>query len=791
MDDTPFYLQDLNGEQRAAVFHEGKPLLILAGAGSGKTRVITTKIAYLIREGGLDPRSILAVTFTNKAAREMAERAAAIEPRAADAMLRTFHSFGAWFLRRNGERSGLASNFVIYDDADTVTVLGSVLEGRKKNELKQIAHQIARAKDYFLTPESAELDIINRTKEFRRIYAAYEEALRKTGNADFGDLIKKPVEILTGYPDVAERLRRRFRVIMVDEYQDANVAQFELLKAVCGPETYVCVVGDDDQSIYRFRGAEVRNILEFPERFGGADIIRLEKNYRSTSYILDAADSVVRRNAGRLGKKLTAERGLGAKPVLAFLADQDSEARECAVLIDNSVRVKKESAYSDWAVLYRTNAQSLGFENEFLRRKIPYRIVGSLKFYEREEIKDALALLSFTVNTQDEVNFRRVINKPARGVGAAALETILSGLAAAGWDIETACRNALPSLSAKARAGVTAFLGCVSRAREALLAPPDEGGGALRGGQQDTFSPVEYAPSMPTAVAVGGLSPPVEGVAEDPHGGAVARGRLPPSPPPHILEAAEGLSVCVAALIDEAGISEYHRAHDEVSGEARLANLQELVNGAALYGATPEGLADFLEHIALDRAIEQQEDGEARVTLITVHNTKGLEFRRVIMTGLEQGLFPRGDKASDDLEEERRLFYVGATRAMDELYLTCCAYRRMFGQTEAMPPSLFLTEIDGSTLRVAGTVPYGFSLRRKTAGGPSASPRSAAARLKTSSDGRWRLGDRVFNEDRGYGEIAAINEGEDGPVITVNYENGSRQRFLSLAQSSKFMRIKE
>ncbi|MDR3355847.1 MAG: ATP-dependent helicase, partial [Spirochaetaceae bacterium] len=388
----PVYLGELNEEQRAAVFHEGKPLLILAGAGSGKTRVITTKIAYLIREKGFKPWSILAVTFTNKAAREMAERAAAIEPAAADAMLRTFHSFGAWFLRRNSDCAGLSSNFVIYDDDDAVTVLASILPDKKKNELKLLARQIARAKDYFLTPESAELDMINHNKEFRGIYARYEEALRKTGNVDFGDLIKKPVEILRGKADVAEKLRGRFRVIMVDEYQDANVAQFELLKAVCGEETYVCVVGDDDQSIYRFRGAEVKNILEFPERFGGADIIRLERNYRSTSHILDVADSVVRRNAGRLGKKLSAERGAGVKPMLAFLADQDREAAECAALIQNSVRSKKESVYSDWAVLYRTNAQSLGFENEFLRRNIPYRIVGSLKFYEREEVKDALAL---------------------------------------------------------------------------------------------------------------------------------------------------------------------------------------------------------------------------------------------------------------------------------------------------------------------------------------------------------------------------------------------------------------
>jgi DNA helicase-2/ATP-dependent DNA helicase PcrA len=596
MNETPEYLLGLNGEQRAAVFHEGRPLLILAGAGSGKTRVITTKIAYLIREKGFAPWSILAVTFTNKAAREMAERAAAIEPAAADAMLRTFHSFGAWFLRRNCAYAGLSSNFVIYDDDDTVTVLGSILEGRKKNELKLIARQIARAKDYFLTPESAGLDMINHNKEFRGIYARYEEALRKTGNVDFGDLIKKPVEILRENPSAAEKLRGRFRVIMVDEYQDANVAQFELLKAVCGGESYVCVVGDDDQSIYRFRGAEVKNILEFPERFGGADIIRLEKNYRSTSHILDVADSVVRRNAGRLGKKLSAERGAGVKPMLAFLADQDREAAECAALIQNSVRSKKESVYSDWAVLYRTNAQSLGFENEFLRRNIPYRIVGSLKFYEREEVKDALALLSFVVNSKDEVSFRRVVNKPARGVGAAALERVLSARDPVEWDIEAACESASASLSAKARSGIAAFTGCVNNARKTLLAGSGDGAKPRQAVVPD--APLPVLPYKEGAEEMSGGGEIDRNGAERSEDYGARGSRVDASPafgeksgknrkcaPPHTLKAAEGLA-------------EYHGEHDEVSGERRLANLQELVNGAALYEALPERLADFLEHIA-------------------------------------------------------------------------------------------------------------------------------------------------------------------------------------------------
>ncbi|MDR3173658.1 MAG: ATP-dependent helicase, partial [Treponema sp.] len=427
----PDYLDVLNPEQREAVLHTGenpgestvgrgvspvRPLLILAGAGSGKTRVITTKIAYLIREKAVDPRAILAVTFTNKAAREMAERAARIDERAGNAMLRTFHSFGAWFLRRNGALSGLNSNFVIYDEDDSISLLASLMDDASRAEVKEAAYSISRAKDYFLGPDDPELDAINHRKKFRQIYKRYEEKLAQIGNVDFGDLIKKPVEILRAHPDVARRFRDRFRVIMVDEYQDSNVAQFELLRELYGGGTYLCVVGDDDQSIYSFRGAELRNILEFPDRFPGADIIRLERNYRSTEPILRVASMVVDRNKGRLGKTLRSERGGGADPVLAFLPYQDAELSFSAELIENSVRGKKgvssKCTYSDWAVLYRMNAQSMGFETEFLRRRIPYRVVGSLKFYEREEIKDALALLSFLVNPRDEVAFRRVVNKP-------------------------------------------------------------------------------------------------------------------------------------------------------------------------------------------------------------------------------------------------------------------------------------------------------------------------------------------------------------------------------------------
>jgi DNA helicase-2/ATP-dependent DNA helicase PcrA len=767
----PPYLETLNPEQREAVLHWGRPLLILAGAGSGKTRVITTKIAYLIREQGLDPRSILAVTFTNKAAREMADRARLIDDRAGTAMMRTFHSFGAWFLRRYGSRAGLNPGFVIYDDDDAVSLLSTLMEDSSKAEIRETARCISRAKDYFLSPGDPGLDLIDYRKSFRRIYRRYEERLAQIGNVDFGDLIKKPAELLRTDKELAERIRSRFRVILVDEYQDSNIAQFELLKELWGSGTYLCVVGDDDQSIYRFRGAEVRNILEFPSRFDGADIIRLERNYRSVAPILAAASSVVDHNRGRLGKTLRAERGAGKIPVLAFLPDQEGETAFCAELIEKSVRGEKNRAlYSDWAILYRTNAQSLGFETELLRRRIPYRVVGSLKFYEREEVKDALALLSFLVNPRDEVAFRRVVNKPARGVGAATVDRIIveaevspeprretegdlfdnapvsAGSAPdAPGDLAEAARRLLPRLPPKAASGLRDFLEAVDRGRTFL----DMEGETAKGGKK----------------------------------------RKPPKTEGE-LQAGEGLSVCLVHLVGAAGIAAYHLAHDDIAGNQRIGNLQELANAASMYPSSKAGLLEFLEHIELDRTMEENTgDGDA-VTLITLHNTKGLEFRRVIMTGIEQGLFPREDKKDDDLEEERRLFYVGATRAMDELYLSSCAMRRSFGSVRPAEPSLFLREADPAAFRVVGKAPPGFALPRHRGDGPGTARRAGVSGgLQVSSDGRWQLGNRLFHDDYGYGAVTGIRESDEGPVVLVRFETGQELRFLSHVQGAKFMKV--
>jgi len=737
---TPSYLEPLNPEQKQAVLHTGKPLLILAGAGSGKTRVITTKIAWLIREQGMEPRSILAVTFTNKAAREMAERAKLIEPRAEDAMLRTFHSFGAWFLRRNGSFTGLASSFVIYDDDDVISLLSGIMENAPKAEVRQCANKISRAKDYFLSPGDPLLAKIDSRKKFREIYSRYEERMAQIGNVDFGDLIKKPVEILRNQPEVARRFRDRFKVIMVDEYQDANVAQFQLLKELCSPQTYICVVGDDDQSIYRFRGAEVKNILEFPDRFSGTDIIRLERNYRSTSPILKAASSVVDYNHGRLGKVLRSEKGNGTLPVLAYLPDQDKEAGFCAEKIESSVK-KGKTTWSDWAVLYRTNAQSFGFETVFLRKGIPYRVVGSLKFYEREEIKDALALLSFTVNLRDEVNFRRVVNKPARGAGSVTVDKIVEASGQYNGDLLETGRRI--ELAAKARAGLDNFIKVIENAQSLLS------GAALK------------------------KNKPLREKSKKQNG----------------LVSGEGLSVCVTQLIKDSGLAEYHKEQDEITGNSKLNNLQELVNAASEYPQSYEGLTEFLEDIELDRSLaDKTADLQNAVTLITLHNTKGLEFKHVIMTGLEQGIFPRDDKKDEELEEERRLFYVGATRAMDELYFTSCSERRMYGKSTQMQPSLFLSEIDKSCLQIYDrTAARGMGVRSFNQF--NFKNNAAVKNNEIEERSGWRRGQRLFHENYGYGAVMDVKDSDDGPIVHVHFDNGKETRFLSEYQGRAFEKV--
>jgi DNA helicase-2/ATP-dependent DNA helicase PcrA len=745
------YLDSLNEQQRAAVVHEGSPLLILAGAGSGKTRVITTKIAYLIKEKNVDPWSILSVTFTKKAANEMRERAVAIDERASDAKIQTFHSFGSWFLRKFAEYGGVEPTFSVYDDDDMATLIKKVEPSLSSKEVKLAAHQISLCKDYCLTPED-DLAMIGSEFDLNDIYSKYQKRLRATGNADFGDLIMLPAQILEAYPEIEDYIHNRFKVIMVDEYQDSNIAQYRLLQNLSGvkqgsgngngngSDTYVCVVGDDDQSIYKFRGAEVENILTFPEKFPGTQIIKLERNYRSTASILNAAGLVVKKNHhGNLEKTLVADRGEGGKPVLAFLSDQNAEAKFTADLVLKSLEGdngRPPARYSDWAILYRTNAQSLGFEKEFLHRKIPYVVVGSLKFYEREEIKDALAYISFCANHKDEISFRRIINKPPRGIGEKTQDKLMESafsLNAEGVPVYSDLLENLKthndSLSKKAGEGAAAFI----KLFETLASCFDEN---------------------------------------------------------------KKLSDFIERVIRDSGLDEYHKAGDEIEGTTRVQNLQELVNTAVPYKCNMEGLLEFLDAINLDRTLdaENQAQGDDAVTLITLHNTKGLEYNRVIITGLEEGVFPRMEKQGAELEEERRLFYVGITRARDELYVTSTAKRCLYGRWDFMRPSPFIKEA-AEAFTVIGHAPFGFATKKASPYGSFGRDASVFAGSGAGGDdglsAKWKKGTHVYHDDYGNGVIVATHSNDGELVIEVQFEGGGRLKFLPKYQAKSLEIIKD
>ena len=675
-----------------------------------------------------------------------------------------------------------------------------------RQQVSSAVHKISRAKDYCLGPDSPLLADIDPDPDFADVYRLYEKRLRETGNLDFGDLILLPVKMLNEHPEVRSRLTSRFRVVMVDEYQDSNVAQFELLKAITGPETYLCVVGDDDQSIYRFRGAEVRNILTFADSFPGTQIVRLERNYRSIAPILSVAGQVVSHNDGRLGKNLIAERGDGKKPVLVFLGNQDEEAALCAEMIQNSH--KKGCPYADWAVLYRMNAQSLGFETEFLHRKIPYRVVGTLKFYEREEIKDALAFLALISNGRDEVAFRRIVNKPARSLGEVTQDKIVAEARRILFedtgestsfdfdektDLLSACRRLLETLPKKARAGLSEFMHIAETLRALLVS-------------SEGTSKQEYIieETLLEATSSGGKSPDPAANGAVPE--AAIQGKNPaekvaaaPGAKKSRKKGAIGLAVFVEKLVESSGLLAYHQGQDEIAGTQRVANLQELVNAASLYPLSRAGLTEFLEHIELDRSMADEDENPDSVTLITVHNTKGLEFRRVVITGLESGVFPREDKKGDDLEEERRLMYVGCTRAMDELYLTSCAARRLYGRTAFMEPSLFLSEMDVCSLEVLGQVPRSFQSRftasaklsdgNRTAGNSAGTDFSSA--ISDALAERWKTGRKLFHDDYGYGIITKSFYAENELIIMVRFESGGEKRFMPKYQAKNLLLVED
>ena len=685
------YLEKLNTPQYEAVIHEGSPLLILAGAGSGKTNVITNKIAYLIDEKGVDASSILAVTFTNKAAKEMEDRVSAILANHTNTilrvppMIRTFHSFGAWILRRNGSAVGLSPNYTIHDEEDMLTLIHSARgSDESKKDLKPYAGMISRAKDYGLSYND-DLSLISYDTLFPDIYREYQQKLDSTGGADFGDLIMKTWILLRDNAAIRERLRQKFKIILVDEYQDSNVAQFELLKQLAGDGENLTVVGDDDQSIYRFRGAEVKNILTFPQVFKGTKIIKLEQNYRSTSNILDIATAVVSNNHGRLGKKLWTEKVVKTKSIVSVLETQDEEARFCAEIV-------ADRNYGNTAVLYRTNAQSRAFETLFSQLKIPYKIVGALRFFEREEVKDILAFLSLFINPKDEASFRRIINKPARGIGKTSVDKIIKAAAKADGDLIKVCGSAGKEISGKAAKGALDFFRIMEELKSCF--------NKESGKKEQTLS--------------------------------------------------EFIKKCAHIT----GLVKYYRELDKTGDTQKYLNIEEVVNYAAAFPYSFEGLIAFIENTELDRSSSESEKDSSRgVTLITMHNTKGLEFDRVIITGLEEGLFPsfRNMESAEDIEEERRIFYVSITRAKKELYMTCCRSRRIWGNTNYFTPSRFLSEIPENLVVFEG--------------------------LNLLDEG-LKEGDVVYSKDYGKGQIVKKWISRNEPTAVVIFEDGRTAQFL-------------
>jgi len=678
------YLEGLNPSQREAVCHGKDPLLILAGAGSGKTRVITKRIVHMITHLQFAPDSILAVTFTNKAAREMKERVEQMVPEASGIMIRTFHSFCAWLLRRNADFAGLSPHFVIYDDDDSLSLLKTLGLSLTLDELKLFSRMISKAKDSCLEPSDQQaLNQLCSHPAFVSTFQAYEDRLKAVGNVDFGGLISKSVQLLRNNPGIKKRIQQKFQGILVDEYQDCNTAQGLLLKELYGTSTWLCVVGDDDQSIYRFRGADVEQILTFKQNYPSAKVIMLEQNYRSTGHILAIASHVVSNNHGRLGKTLWSDLGDGEKAQILSFGNQDEEAEGLGSII-------RRSPLTETAILYRTNAQSRPLESCFVRWKIPYRIVGSLRFYAREEVKDILAWLVFILNPKDIIAFQRIVNKPARGLGPAALEKILQ-LSPEG-DLAQGAFNSMLHQKGKARTGLGEFLEVHGRLLEQLTLVP--------------------------------------------------------------------LSELMHQVMEQTGLLAYHRAQEAESGlKSKEENLEELLNSAGSFGVGIESLVEYLERVELDQGgMGDQGDENACVTLITMHNTKGLEFERVFVTGLEEGLFPRDDNTSpEDREEERRLFYVAITRARRQLYFTTCRQRMIHGQTQYRRPSPFLLEVPQD--HVSGE---GRDFFTGNSGGKSG----------------YYQGARVYHDDFGSGTIVRKSEQGGEQIVEVRFDTGRMGRFL-------------
>ena len=737
------FLEALNPEQRAAVLHIHGPLLILAGAGSGKTRVITSRIAYLVGDGHAEPHEVLAVTFTNKAAEEMRSRVEALLGSDCSKMwVSTFHSLCARLLRREAPAIGLSRDFVIYDSSDQLAVVKQALKDlhiddsfiQPRAALSRISHAKNRMESPAQIADAAGWN--KREEEISKVYSYYLDVLRSSNALDFDDLLLKTVDLMEQAPQVREKYARQFRFVMVDEYQDTNRPQYLLMRRLAEKHRNLAVVGDPDQSIYKWRGADLRNILDFEQDFPETTIVKLERNYRSTAIILDAASAVISQNRNRKDKRLWTDKEGGARIVYYRAGDELEEA-------DFITRTARSGLADDVeatvAVLYRTNAQSRTIEDALMREGLAYKIVGGVRFYERKEIKDALSYLRLIINPHDDVSLRRVINVPARGIGKGVMDAVEN--VDAGPD--DSAMDDLPLLAA----GLQPTL-----AANSLWAK------IVRGLERRNFT----GRAVASLTVFRDLIVTLTDIARQ-----------------------DSVSITIGKMLDRSGYLQDLREDRSEDSEARIENLAELVSAAREYETreSEPSLGGFVDRLSLLSDVdEEQGNREARIWLMTLHSAKGLEFPMVILAGLEEGIFPHSRSSSDDdeVEEERRLCYVGMTRARQRLVLTGASRRRIFGEYQASQPSRFIEEIPSDLVERTSsslssyqgnfshyefrTNPYGRGRRVR-----EEAPAYAYEDEDQSTGMALRPGMRVRHPQFGVGSVVSIEPLSDDTKLVVRF----------------------
>jgi len=743
------FLDDLNPAQREAVLQTAGPLLILAGAGSGKTRVIAFRVAYLVSGGHADAGQVLAVTFTNKAAEEMRERVHGLIGDAAEQVwLSTFHAFCARMLRREGPAIGLSRDFVIYDSSDQVSAVKQVMRAVGMDEKitppRLVLARISQAKNRMEGAEAIRASAETyRDEQIASVFLGYTRALTESNALDFDDLLLKTVSLLEDAESVRDRYARKFKYLMIDEYQDTNRPQYLLIRRLAEAHRNLCVVGDPDQSIYKWRGADLRNILDFERDFPEAHIVRLEQNYRSTQIILDAASAVISRNLNRKAKRLWTDQLGGEKIRYIRAGDEIEEA-------DHIVRTARRSLIEDddaiVAVLYRTNAQSRAIEDGLTREGLPYKMVGGVRFYERKEIKDTLAYLRLIINPHDDVSLRRVVNVPARGIGRGVMESLEA--------IEVTAESETPLLAAAGlHDGPTGSLWAkLTYALDERRLPPR---------------------ALASLAAFRDL---LRKLAE--------------------IAARETVGETVSRVLDSTGYLEHLREDRSEESEGRVENLMELVSAAREFEQRERdaSLAGFVDRLSLLSDVDEEQGARnARIWLMTLHAAKGLEFPVVIMAGMEEGLFPHSRSVNEEaeLEEERRLCYVGMTRARRRLVLTSAARRRVYGEYTASEPSRFVREIPDELVdRIDHVIAAPYGSRSYGDSRPDWSPRRSASRVKETapacsyededqSQTPLRLGARVRHSQFGVGTVVGLEPQAADVKVTVRFANIGVKKLLA------------